>query len=95
MSGSGALTTDLIRTEGMAVIRCMGELDISTEDAIFGAITDALARPVFYLCLDFRDLRFCDSTLLRVLDVARAEGRNRDIEVRVLEGPATQRLQSF
>lgn len=57
--------------EGRA-LRCSGELDIASEEALRRTIATALGRTVTYLILDLRELSFADITAFRVIEYAQA-----------------------
>ncbi|MFF1414775.1 STAS domain-containing protein [Streptomyces sp. NPDC058289] len=72
---------------GVRVVRCSGEFDADTEDALQMACATAVAAPeVTQLVLDVRDVTFADSSFLNLLLVT-----HRDSDLR-LRGPVPNQL---
>ncbi|WP_433390923.1 STAS domain-containing protein [Micromonospora sp. KLBMP9576] len=71
---------------GQLVLRPTGEVDLATADALEATITDALGRPgVREVVVDLADVRFLDSSGIRVLVRGATEARGRDMTLRVTD----------
>ncbi|WP_196255759.1 STAS domain-containing protein [Micromonospora sp. WMMC415] len=71
---------------GRVTLRPAGELDISTVGTLEAALTDALARPgVREIVVDLAEVRFLDSSGVRVLVLAATAARKRDAVLRVTD----------
>lgn len=69
---------------GQVFVRPSGEIDMATADALGATITDALHRPgVREVVVDLADVRFLDSSGVRVLVHGVAVGRERGVTLRV------------
>ncbi|NJP33771.1 STAS domain-containing protein [Micromonospora thermarum] len=71
---------------GRVTLRPAGELDISTVGTLEAALTDALARPSLReIVVDLAEVRFLDSSGVRVLVLAATAARERDAVLRVTD----------
>ncbi|MGK5676274.1 STAS domain-containing protein [Micromonospora sp. URMC 106] len=69
---------------GQVFVRPSGEIDMATADALGATITDALHRPgVREVVVDLADVRFLDSSGVRVLVHGVAVGGERGVTLRV------------
>jgi anti-sigma B factor antagonist len=90
------LRVDLHRGQDRIVLQLVGELDLASspvlEHALEGA--DVVASPL--LVLDLDELKFVDSTGLRIILVAHESARTRGQEFAITPGsPQVQRLLSI
>ncbi|KAB1146145.1 STAS domain-containing protein [Micromonospora sp. AMSO12t] len=69
---------------GQVVLRPAGEIDMATAGEFEATLTEALRRPgVREVVVDLADLRFLDSSGVRVLVHGVSVGRERDVTMRV------------
>ncbi|MBQ1074733.1 STAS domain-containing protein [Micromonospora sp. C31] len=69
---------------GQVVLRPTGEIDMANAAGLEATLTEALRRPdVREVVVDLTDVRFMDSSGVRVLVHGAAVGRERDVPLRV------------
>jgi anti-anti-sigma factor len=68
-------------------IRPVGELDLATAPIVDAQLCELVEAGFTSVVLDLRELRFLDSTGLRLLLVWEAKSRAAGVELRVLPGP--------
>jgi anti-sigma B factor antagonist len=74
-------------------VRPVGELDLATVDVVEEQLSELKAAGFTSLTLDLRDVRFLDSTGLRMILLWDAEARAGGFVFRLIEGPpAVRRL---
>jgi anti-sigma B factor antagonist len=90
--GKPLLHVELTGQPAGAVLRCVGEIDLSSVGCLERALSDSLKLPVPVVEVDLREVRFLDSSavaaLLQAHDSLRQSGRWLRVRVR----PATARL---
>jgi anti-anti-sigma factor len=62
-----SLTSRTVELGGCCVVEVAGELDLSTADKLWEAVSEVLSSRDLPLVLDLGELRFCDSAGLAVL----------------------------
>lgn len=98
-SGVGAqehLRVDARRTDERVVLHLTGELDLASSPVFERALEDADVASAPLLVLDLDELKFVDSTGLRVILLAHEGSRARGQEFAITQGsPQVQRLLSI
>ena len=69
-------------------VRPVGELDIATTPVVDAQLSELVAAGFTSVVLDLRELRFLDSTGLRLLLSWDARARTEGVELSVIPGPA-------
>jgi anti-anti-sigma factor len=69
-------------------IRPVGELDLATVPVVDAQLSELVAAGFTSLVLDLRELRFLDSTGLRLLLSWDARSRTDEFDLRLIPGPA-------
>ena len=69
-------------------VRPVGELDLATVPIVDAQLSELVAAGFTSLVLDLRELRFLDSTGLRLLLTWHAKARAEGVDLRVIPGPA-------
>lgn|GEM_PF-453738 len=98
-AGVGAqehLRVDARRTDERVVLHLTGELDLASSPVFERALEDADVASAPLLVLDLDELKFVDSTGLRVILLAHEGSRARGQEFAITQGsPQVQRLLSI
>jgi anti-anti-sigma regulatory factor len=74
------------------VLHCEGAVNKVTAIRLLKAIGRLLAIPIPYLCLDLRDLRFADRSLLHVLEAASAVAALERTRLEMIVGPIASEI---
>ena len=69
-------------------VRPVGELDLATVPIVDAQLSELVAAGFTSLVLDLRELRFLDSTGLRLLLTWHKKARAEGVDLRVIPGPA-------
>jgi anti-sigma B factor antagonist len=93
MGAAEQLRIDSRSEDGRLVIRLDGELDMASAPLLEAALEDAETDATSELVLDLEQLRFMDSTGLRIILLARARRQSRGQELALTTGSSqVQRL---
>jgi anti-sigma B factor antagonist len=96
MAVGDQLLIDIRHDKGRAVMRLRGELDLASAPLLQSAIDSAEISSAAMLVLDLQELKFIDSTGLRVLLTAYERSQQHGQEFAVTPGsPQVQRLLSI
>jgi anti-sigma B factor antagonist len=96
MAATDQLVIDVRRDEGTVVLALSGELDLATAPLLQDEIQGSEVETATMVVLDLQELKFIDSTGLRVLLTAHAQSRERGQQFAVTRGsPQVQRLLSI
>jgi anti-sigma B factor antagonist len=85
-------TEVLVEPNGVVVIRCIGELDLSTMDELVEAIEWSQTPDLLVLRIDTVGLEFIDSSGLRCLVTADKRCQETGVLMELVVGPTVQRL---
>jgi anti-anti-sigma factor len=69
-------------------VRPVGELDLATAPIVDAQLAELVTAGFTSLVLDLRELRFLDSTGLRLLLSWRTKSRDQGVDLTVIQGPA-------
>jgi len=90
------LRVDARRTDERVVLHLTGELDLASSPIFERALDDPALAAAPLVVLDLEDLKFVDSTGLRVILLAHEGSRARGQEFAITQGsPQVQRLLSI
>ena len=78
--------------DGVAVVTCRGDVDLSTCAELERAIESSLEPGVRVLRVDLHDLEFMDSTGLRCLMLAQRRCTEQDVRMELVIGAVVRRL---
>jgi anti-anti-sigma factor len=96
VGGQEHLQVDARRSEDRVVLHLTGELDLASSPVFERALEDPDVASAPLLVLDLDELKFVDSTGLRVILLAHETSRGRDQEFAITPGsPQVQRLLSI
>jgi anti-anti-sigma factor len=84
VGGGTDLTISAISGDGSAVVRLVGELDLSTASRAEQALVDKLEPGARTLVVDLRSLEFCDAAGLRVFVRTRQRAQEVGAKVRLV-----------
>lgn len=88
---TAALSISAISSDGAAVVRLCGELDLNTAPRAEQAIVDELGPGARNLIVDLRNLEFCDAAGLRVFVRARQRAQQAGARLRLVHPTAMVR----
>lgn len=87
MPGSSAFAVEVLRAEDAARVVLRGELDLATAPQLESILDALAAEPVPAVLVDLRELRFMDSTGLRLLIQADARARRDSRALTIIRAP--------
>ena len=93
-TGSDALVIEVATEDGSGRIQVGGELDVHTAPALSEAVAGVFDQDITSIVIDTADLRFCDSSGIQVLVLARerALGAGGSVTLTGVHGPVERVL---